>query len=134
MTTTTETTVADTLTIQRPEGVSDARWGTLASLAEMVVSGHAPWCNDHHDADDGDPLDGWCRYTEEDETAGGAVRVQIANGTMDGRAVIDIVLADGSQALTELTPFEAYCIGDTLRRAAHLAKMGNLAAVEEARS
>lgn len=52
---------ADTLTLTRPDDVSDARWAAMKSMAHRMVTGHAPWCSAHEPGLDGDG--GWCAHT-----------------------------------------------------------------------
>jgi hypothetical protein len=52
---------ADAITIERPADNTDGRWVALQSQARLMITGHMPWCEEHHDA--GDSNGGYCTNT-----------------------------------------------------------------------
>ena len=100
---------ADVLTIQRPEGVTDARWQTLQRLAQHTVSGHHPWCEDHYE----DTHGGWCNRTE----SRGGIEAQLTTGTLTGLPMIGVWPKRGDGVdLTELSLSQAVSLVDLLER------------------
>jgi hypothetical protein len=90
MTTTATPPDTQTLSLVRPEGVSDARWDSMQTMAHLVVTGHYPWCTDH----EGEPFDpdGWCRREMKSRVS----EVTLSNGTLSGAPVVVVVEALGS--------------------------------------
>jgi hypothetical protein len=78
----------DVLSVERPEGTSDARWEQMKISAHKVLTGHFPWCDDHEGA--GSEDGGYCRT--ERKTPVGVITVH--NGTHTGAPGVAIDLAD----------------------------------------
>jgi hypothetical protein len=77
---------ADVLSVERPEGTSDARWEQMKISAHKVLTGHFPWCDDHEG--EGSEDGGYCRA--EHKTPVGVITVH--NGTHTGApgVVVDL--------------------------------------------
>jgi hypothetical protein len=111
--TTTAEPLADTLRLERPEGISDGRWENMQTMAHLVVTGHYPWCTDH----EGEPFDpdGWCRREMKSRVS----RITLSNGTLSGAPLVVVEEADGVN-FTELSVDQAACLAHDVALAAQL--------------
>jgi hypothetical protein len=77
---------ADILSIERPEGISDARWEVMKLSVHKILTGHFAWCDEHEDA--GGEDGGYCRTVR--HTPIGDITVH--NGTHTGApgVVVDL--------------------------------------------
>lgn len=107
----------DIMTIKRPDGLTDGRWAAYQNLAQLIITGHTPWCVDHH----GEGDDGWCQQTLTSFCA----EVEITNGTTDGRTKIGIY-ARGDVDLEDLTVEQASAVGSLVTQATHMIRLANV--------
>jgi hypothetical protein len=113
MTTTATPPDTQTLSLERPEGISNARWENMQTMAHLVVTGHYPWCTDH----EGEPFDrdGWCRRVMKSRVC----HVTLSNGTLSGAPMVVVEEADGVN-FTELSVDQAACLAHDVALAAQL--------------
>jgi hypothetical protein len=101
----------ETISLTRPEGISDGRWAHMQEMAHLVVTGHYPWCTDH-EGEPGD-RDGWCRRVIKSRVS----VITLSNGTLNGAPMITIEEADGVDLL-ELSVDHAACLAQEIDTAA----------------
>lgn len=108
-----------TLTLERPDDMSDDRWGAIQNQVHEVVTGHAYWCEDHRGTEDGE--EGWCTLTLSCFCAD----VELSTGTTTGGVMVALY-PHGDVREDELNVSQAAAIGATLEEAAAMARCGNI--------
>ena len=111
-----------TLTLNRPEDISDGLWEALKAQAHKVITGHAPWCTEHQ----GDDSDSYCQHTDRAFCA----EVVISTGTLSGGTMISLYLGDGVKD-DALTISEAAAIAVLLEGATIRARHANINGQED---
>jgi hypothetical protein len=119
MTVTATPTAPDALELERPEGISDGRWEAIRAQVHKIVTGHAPWCEDHRGREAGEA--GWCTHTVRPFCG----EVELSTGSVTGGVTVALYL-DGGVEADNLTVAQAGAIGSSLEQAAAIAAHANI--------